>query len=231
MSSRFSPAPPSPAAEPQPPIGGCDRLIRSRATPPLSICQSRLPVSGMVGPASPELLGRTLNSKEKQQAKMTSTDRERWQRVKDQLRKQLGEDVFSSWFGRMELDAADNGTVRLSVPTRLLRTWIQAHYSEHVLAKWQAEDTTISRLELRVRSAAIRPPVVKPKPAEPAALSRDPRDMNGSESRASTPFMSVHEALGGSPLDPRLTFDTFIVGRSNTLAHAAAKQVATSRRG
>ena len=49
---------------------------------------------------------------------MTSTDRERWQRVKDQLRKQLGEDVFSSWFGRMELDAADNGTVRLSVPTR-----------------------------------------------------------------------------------------------------------------
>jgi chromosomal replication initiator protein len=43
--------------------------------------------------------------------------------------------------------------------------------------------------------------------------------------------MSVHEALGGSPLDPRLAFETFIVGRSNTLAHAAAKQVATSKRG
>jgi chromosomal replication initiator protein len=163
---------------------------------------------------------------------MTSTDRERWQRVKDQLRKQLGEDVFTSWFGRMELDTADNGTVRLSVPTRFLRTWIQAHYSEHVLARWQAEDATITRLELSVRSAAIRPPVTKPKPAEPAALSRELREtMDGVESRASTPFMSVHEALGGSPLDPRLTFENFIVGRSNTLAHAAAKQVATSRRG
>ena len=43
--------------------------------------------------------------------------------------------------------------------------------------------------------------------------------------------MTVHEALGGSPLDPRLAFETFIVGRSNTLAHAAARQVATSRRG
>src|SRR6201998_2249563 len=43
--------------------------------------------------------------------------------------------------------------------------------------------------------------------------------------------MSVHEALGGSPLDPRLTFETFVVGRSNTLAHAAAKQVAQARRG
>ena len=42
---------------------------------------------------------------------------------------------------------------------------------------------------------------------------------------------SVHEALGGSPLDPRLTFDTFVVGRSNTLAHAAAKQVASAKRG
>src|SRR5262249_61563959 len=41
---------------------------------------------------------------------------------------------------------------------------------------------------------------------------------------------SVHEALGGSPLDPRLTFDTFVVGRSNTLAHAAAKQVAAAKR-
>ena len=162
---------------------------------------------------------------------MKSTDQERWQNVKNQLREQLGEDVFTNWFGRMELDAADNGTVRLSVPTRFLRTWIQAHYSEHVLAKWQAEDSTISRLELSIRSAAIRPPVVKPEPAEQAALSRYPREIDGGETRTSVPFMSVHEAFGGSPLDPRLTFETFIVGRSNTLAHAAAKQVATSRRG
>jgi chromosomal replication initiator protein len=162
---------------------------------------------------------------------MTSTDQERWQRVKDQLRKQLGEDVFSSWFGRMELETVDNGAVRLSVPTRFLRTWIQAHYSEHVLVKWQTEEPTVTRLELSVRSAAIRPPMVKPKLSEPMAQSRDLREMNGAETRSSVPFMSVHEALGGSPLDPRLTFETFIVGRSNTLAHAAAKQVATSRRG
>ena len=40
-----------------------------------------------------------------------------------------------------------------------------------------------------------------------------------------------HDALGGSPLDPRLTFASFVVGRSNTLAHAAARQVAEGRRG
>ena len=162
---------------------------------------------------------------------MMNTDQQRWQRVKEQLRSQLGEDIFSSWFGRMELEAVEKEAVRLSVPTRFLRTWIQSHYSEHVLAKWQVEEPAISRLELSVRSAAIRPIALKPKPAEPAMISRDLRYADGADSRTSVPYMTVHEALGGSPLDPRLTFESFIVGRSNTLAQAAAKQVATSRRG
>ncbi len=160
---------------------------------------------------------------------MTSTDQERWQRVKERLRSELGEDVFMSWFGRMELDGVGEGVVRLSVPTRFLRNWIQSHYSEKVLAKWQAENTDLTRLELSVRSAAIRPLPPKPKAAEPQAL---PREMNGhADIRTSVPFLTVHEALGGSPLDPRLNFENFIVGRSNTLAHAAARQVATARRG
>jgi chromosomal replication initiator protein len=163
---------------------------------------------------------------------MISTDQERWRRVKDQLRAELGEDVFSSWFGRMELEAVDEGLVRLSVPTRFLRNWIQSHYSEKVLLKWQSEQPDVTRLELSVRSSTIRLPPPRPKAPEPLPL-RDGREafIDGGNGRASVPIMSVHEALGGSPLDPRLTFETFIVGRSNTLAHAAAKQVATSRRG
>ncbi|MFZ3360670.1 MAG: chromosomal replication initiator protein DnaA [Xanthobacteraceae bacterium] len=164
---------------------------------------------------------------------MTNTDQERWRRVKERLRSELGDDVFSSWFGRMELEAADNGLLRLSVPTRFLRNWIQSHYSERVLARWQEEEPEVTRLELNVRSATIKLPSVKPKIADPASPVREQRDgtaING-DMRASVPLMSVHEALGGSPLDPRLTFESFIVGRSNTLAHAAAKQVATSRRG
>ena len=163
---------------------------------------------------------------------MTSTDQERWRRVKDQLRTELGEDVFSSWFGRMELEVVEKGLVRLSVPTRFLRNWIQSHYSEKVLLKWQSEEPDVTRLELTVRSSTIRVPIAKPKtlPPPPARDGREP-PLEIANARASIPFMNVHEALGGSPLDPRLTFETFIVGRSNTLAHAAAKQVATSRHG
>jgi chromosomal replication initiator protein len=164
---------------------------------------------------------------------MTSTDQERWRRVKDQLRSELGEDVFSSWFGRMELEAVEQGSVRLSVPTRFLRNWIQSHYSEKVLLRWQSEEPDVTRLELTVRSSTIRLPAAKPKMLEPLPAARDGRETSLEivGARASIPFMNVHEALGGSPLDPRLSFETFVVGRSNTLAHAAAKQVATSRRG
>ena len=171
--------------------------------------------------------------REESRAMMTSTDQERWQQVKKRLRVELGEDVFTSWFARIELETIEQGTIRLSVPTRFLRNWIQSHYSEKVLGHWQAEDPIINRLELSVRSAAIRPLPVKPKCAESSAPPRELREVprNAVEARAGTPFMSVHEALGGSPLDPRLSFETFIVGRSNTLANAAARQVATSRRG
>ena len=41
----------------------------------------------------------------------------------------------------MELEAVDKGAVRLSVPTRFLRNWIQSHYSEKVLGNWQAEES------------------------------------------------------------------------------------------
>jgi chromosomal replication initiator protein len=188
----------------------------------------------MVSGSSPEILVSNAFPAKKQND-MTSTDQERWQRVKNRLRSEVGDDVFTSWFARMELDAVDKGAVRLSVPTRFLRNWIQSHYSEKVLSNWQAEDPSITRLELSVRSATMRPVAVKPRLAESTMPVREPHDgqLHGGDMRANggAPFMSMHEALGGSPLDPRLTFDTFIVGRSNTLAHAAARQVAASRRG
>jgi chromosomal replication initiator protein len=162
---------------------------------------------------------------------MTTTEQDRWSRVKGRLRAEVGDDIYSSWFARMDLEEMDDATVRLSVPTRFLKSWIQSHYAERVLACWQAEESKIGRIELSVRSGVLRS-LAKPVTAEPAAASHG-RELrfNGSEPRGlGLPLTTAHEALGGSPLDPRLTFETFVLGRSNTLAHAAAKQVAAARR-
>ena len=164
---------------------------------------------------------------------MTHPDHERWLRVKGRLRAEVGEDIFSSWFARMELENIDSETVRLSVPTRFLKSWIQAHYAERVLGCWRGEQPSLRRIDLAVRSAVIRSAAQPIKAPDIIVPARDGREikLDGMEPRClSAPILAAHEALGGSPLDARLTFDSFVVGRSNTLAHAAAKQVAEAVR-
>ena len=95
---------------------------------------------------------------------MTSTEQERWSRVKERLRAEVGDDIFSSWFARMDLEAIEEGTVRLSVPTRFLKSWIQSHYAERVLACWQAEEREVSRIELIGALGRAADPRCKPKP-------------------------------------------------------------------
>ncbi|HEV7601972.1 MAG TPA: DnaA N-terminal domain-containing protein, partial [Bradyrhizobium sp.] len=166
---------------------------------------------------------------------MTNMEQDRWSRVKGRLRSSVGEDVYSSWFARMDLESVQPESVRLSVPTRFLKSWIQAHYAERVLTCWQAEMPEVERIDLTVRTAMrCATPAAKE-----AAASADPRRADRSDGRpapelratAIAPVSANHEALGGSPLDPRLTFGSFVIGRSNTLAHAAARQVAEGRRG
>ena len=163
---------------------------------------------------------------------MPDVSDECWSRVKKRLQAELGDAIYTSWFARMELESLDLDTARISVPTRFLKSWIQSHYSERLLACWQSERPTVRRIDLAVRSAAIRsaPPcaVAQPEsaPVEKREACLQKVDIRGrGGARAGAP-----RGRGGSPLDPRLTFDSFVIGRSNTLAHAAAKQVAMGRR-
>src|ERR1700694_874026 len=94
---------------------------------------------------------------------MTSTELERWSRVKQRLRAEVGDDIFSSWFARMDLDSIEDNVVQLSVPTRFLKSWIQAHYSERVFACWKAERPSVRRIDIDARSPVIRTLCGKPK--------------------------------------------------------------------
>ena len=165
---------------------------------------------------------------------MTNTEQDRWSRVKGRLRTSVGEDVYTSWFARMDLESVHDESVHLSVPTRFLKSWIQAHYADRVLTCWQAEMPEVHRIDLTVRSAirAMAPVKEAVAPVEVRRIERnDGRPAPELRSVATAPVSASHDALGGSPLDPRLTFASFVVGRSNTLAHAAARQVAEGRRG
>jgi chromosomal replication initiator protein len=142
-----------------------------------------------------------------------------WDRVRRRLRAELGEDVFSSWFARVDLEGLSAGVVRLSVPTVFLKGWIKSHYGDKLLGLWREEDDSVRRVDV-LRRTALR--IV---PEEQAAVAAAGKPLPAPV--GDTPG----DRFAGSPLDPRLTFATFCEGRSNDVAYRAARAVAGAPEG
>ncbi|WP_244504924.1 chromosomal replication initiator protein DnaA [Pelagibacterium luteolum] len=157
-----------------------------------------------------------------------------WLRVRARLRVAVGEDVFTSWFARLELEEVVGDLAHLSVPTRFLCSWIQSNYVEKILEAFRTEDETIGRLHLTVRiNGQARPRLVSSNDTsgelEAPAAPLEPRPMPAlvSSQGQSAPATPI-DALSGSSLDRKLTFDTFVVGGANEMALGVAKQVASA---
>jgi len=158
-----------------------------------------------------------------------------WKKCTMRLRAELGEDVYSSWFGRLELDEIIDGEARLSVPTKFLKSWIDNHYIDRILAAMKAEFADVDGLTLSVRSTTrpaggfseARAKSVAPEPSPTPPPEREPPRASGKRGD----YAANEEAMAGSPLDRRLTFATFLVGKSNQLAYSAAQKIAEQRPG
>ena len=125
-----------------------------------------------------------------------------WQRVKQRLRAELGEDVFSSWFGRAEFESADKSAVYLSVPTRFLKSWIGSHYNERLLALWTEERPGTIQIEIIVRGSVRTKASAVPSEIAadmPAPLPAPPRRRAGSGIAASTRGGRSLRRLAGRP--------------------------------
>ena len=68
-----------------------------------------------------------------------------WHRVRSRLRAELGEATFNNWFKLLSVDNVHRGRVVLKVPTRFVRSWIEAHYLPRIRDYWQNEDSTVKR--------------------------------------------------------------------------------------
>ena len=153
---------------------------------------------------------------------------ETWSRVRTRLRAELGDDIFASWFARLELVAIVDGVAELSVPTRFLRSWLQGHYLDRIEATYADEHAEVRRVLISLRDAGGRTAMAAvPRPVlveTPRAAPAEAPTQAQPETAIPQP-MRAADAFEGSPLDRRMTFTTFQVGRSNVLAHSAAMQV------
>ncbi len=170
---------------------------------------------------------------------------DQWDRVKKELRSELGDDVFSNWFGRVKHEETTGDAVHLSVPTRFLKNWIQSNYEKQLVGLWKREQDDINRIELTVRGAlrprrtnAQAPKAITARriSGRPAPFGSTPH-FGATTGAAAMPCLAdtgeeaAADFLNGAGLNPKLTFDTFAEGSSNSLACAAVRQMAAGHEG
>ncbi len=140
-----------------------------------------------------------------------------WEAVCGRLRSEIGEAAYQSWLKPITVREMADGQVRLSVPTRFMQDWIVTHYADRLCTLWQGENPGIRSVDVVVLSdrparAADKPAAVVPLPTVPTARRMAPAEETVADI--------------GAPLDPRFTFERFVVGKPNEFAYAAAQRVA-----
>jgi chromosomal replication initiator protein len=151
-----------------------------------------------------------------------------WLVVCENLGSEIGEAAFQSWIKPMTVRGVIDGVARLSVPTRFMRDWAVAHYSDRLSVLWNAIDSSVHSVEVSIQ------PVMFSKSSEEgtkklsvaAAAEAATSAAVGMASAESRRLFENGTAGITAPLDTRFSFDNFVVGKPNEFAYAAARRVA-----
>ena len=135
---------------------------------------------------------------------------ETWGQVREELIKRVGKNNYVTWIEPLKLSLMKNGVARFEVPTIFFGDWVQRNYADHIRTQLATAGAPVERVEFAVGAPTAAPAPVAAKPTAKLARTRATAD----------------EDLPGAPLDARFTFDSFVVGKPNELAHAAARRVA-----
>lgn len=129
-----------------------------------------------------------------------------WDQLLTYLERNLSREGFENWLKGTSFAGVDGDTLFVTVPDRETRTWLETQYSLHV-------HNGISMLHLPIKhvryETVAAPNHSSPSPAAALALDGEPEPPTGT-------------------LNPRFTFESFVVGACNQFAHAAARSVATN---
>ncbi len=142
---------------------------------------------------------------------MTQDD---WGNIRRRLLKTVGQNNYTTWIEPLVAGSVTGGIATLHVPTNFFGNYVSQNFSDLILHEINAEGITANRLNFTLEAQANSPSAPEPKIVEQssAAEVQEPRRQN--------------ELTSTAPLDPRFSFDNFVVGKPNELAHAAARRVA-----
>ncbi len=145
---------------------------------------------------------------------MTGED---WSRMRESLVGSIGRNNYLAWIEPLDFVALKGDAAHFEAPTTFVADWVSRNFAEPIRQLICANGPTVTRVEFGVRSTRkMRAALAPDRPAPPAPVPGPKRGRGGEEGAE----------FRGVQLDPRLTFETFVVGKPNALAHAAARRVA-----
>jgi chromosomal replication initiator protein len=127
-----------------------------------------------------------------------------WDQIRHELQSKIGADAYQNWLTGTAFLAMDVDTLVVSVPDIETRTWLETEFSKLV-------ERAIRQLALPVRHVRYEPEPVR-----------------GARNQALAALEAGEIEPADSVLNPKFTFDSFVVGACNQFAHAAARSVATN---
>ncbi|WP_299900071.1 chromosomal replication initiator protein DnaA [uncultured Ruegeria sp.] len=143
---------------------------------------------------------------------------EKWGLLRNKLLKAIGRNNYTTWIEPLEFKELQDGVAVFSVPTNFMGNYVSQNFADLILYELNTAGETVQRLDFRV--AANSP--MRPKPAANAAPEAQPAPVTAPNQDTAQDAL---ESLQAAPLDSRFTFDSFVVGKPNELAHAAARRV------
>ncbi len=151
-----------------------------------------------------------------------------WARVLGRLRTEFDDSIYNSWFKPLALVNIEDGCAVMAAPTRFMRNWLESNYADRIRHVWRDENSDVSDISFIVLSGFTTDSSSEAAGAERQSSSYDAADIKTAhkQKNQTTGVNEVAESEFGAPLDPRFTFDSFVVGKSNELAYAAARRVA-----
>jgi len=140
---------------------------------------------------------------------------ELWQSVLAQMQLYISKANFSTWFQNTEIVSKDNEKIIISVPNAFSKEWLSNKYNKIILKTLHDIDDSIKDLEF----------IIKPQPVKNGDPKKIPEEDTQESAQLGFEEFKVNKETN---LNPRYTFDNFVVGSFNELAHAAALAVADS---
>jgi chromosomal replication initiator protein len=135
-----------------------------------------------------------------------------WQEIKNKLAVNLSGAAYENWVSRTAFQSFEGGRLTVRVPDAATEEWIRQEYAFQIRAAIQDLNLPVLQVHYTVDA-----------PHAFAAVASSSMSM-GSNGHTSAPEPVFEKSA--SWLNPRLTFESYVVGSSNQLAHAAAQAVA-----